>query len=51
MGWVGDDDTKLAGLLALQNSVALLYKEDHKENVKLFLFTKAMGLSVFAMSY
>ena len=44
-------DTKIAGLLALQNSVALLYKEEHGENVKVFLFNKAMGLFAFAMSY
>lgn len=44
-------DTKIAGLLALQNSMALLYKEDHREDVKVFLFNKDMELSAFAMSY
>lgn len=44
-------DTKVAGLLALQNSVVLLYKEDHGENVQVFLFNKDVGLSAFAISY
>lgn len=42
-------DTKIAGLLALQNSVAILYKEDHRENVKVFY--KATGLFTFAMGH
>lgn len=44
-------DTKVAGLLALQNSMALLYEEDHGENVEVFLFNKDIRLSAFIVSY
>lgn len=49
MGCVGVD-TKVAGLLALQNSMALLYEEDHGENVEVFLFNKDIRLSAFIVS-
>lgn len=47
----GEAVGKIVVLLALQNSVTLLYKEDHRENMNMFLFIKAMELAAFAVIY